>query len=111
MSWLTNLWIILQTPSTGNGYARRRQLSGRVERWNQSGFPLDWNAHPRPLAGDRGEAYTATLSGRHRVFVENVLPMRKTKGPLQLMWLAMKDQVSVRNTASVQIRNSDNDPL
>lgn len=62
-------------------------------------------------SGDKGEAYAATLEDRHRVFGENVLPTRKTKSLLQLMWLAMKDKVLVRNTAFVQIWNSDNDPL
>jgi P-type Ca2+ transporter type 2C len=42
-----------------------------------------------------GNAYNATLEDRHHVFGENVLPSRKTKSLLQLMWLALKDKVLV----------------
>ncbi|THH32252.1 hypothetical protein EUX98_g1955 [Antrodiella citrinella] len=42
-----------------------------------------------------GAAYDAPLDERHRVFGENVLPVRKTKSLLQLMWLALKDKVLV----------------
>ncbi|KAI0077064.1 calcium-translocating P-type ATPase [Panus rudis PR-1116 ss-1] len=42
-----------------------------------------------------GPAYTAPLSERHRVYGENVLPQRKSKSLLQLMWLALKDKVLV----------------
>ncbi|TCD63338.1 hypothetical protein EIP91_005657 [Steccherinum ochraceum] len=42
-----------------------------------------------------GAAYDAPLDERHRVFGENVLPIRKTKSLLQLMWLALKDKVLV----------------
>jgi P-type Ca2+ transporter type 2C len=41
--------------------------------------------------------YAATMEDRHRVFGENVLPSRKTKSLLQLMWLALKDKVLVRS--------------
>ena len=44
----------------------------------------------------QGDAYSATIEDRHRVFGENVLPSRKTKSLLQLMWLALKDKVLVR---------------
>lgn len=40
-------------------------------------------------------AYNASLEERRRVFGENVLPTRKTKSSLQLMWLALKDKVLV----------------
>ncbi|KAK7690441.1 hypothetical protein QCA50_005539 [Cerrena zonata] len=45
-------------------------------------------------AGEGG-AYDAPLSERHRVYGENVLPSRKSKSLLQLMWLALKDKVLV----------------
>ena len=44
---------------------------------------------------DYRAAYAATIEDRHRVFGENVLPTRKTKSLLQLMWLALKDKVLV----------------
>lgn len=43
-----------------------------------------------------GPAYEASLDERHRVYGENVLPSRKSKSLLQLMWLALKDKVLVR---------------
>ena len=43
-----------------------------------------------------GAAYDAPLSERYRVFGENVLPSRRSKSLLQLMWLALKDKVLVR---------------
>lgn len=43
-----------------------------------------------------GAAYDAPLDERQRVFGENVLPTRKTKSLLQLMWLALGDKVLVR---------------
>lgn len=46
---------------------------------------------------DDQSAYAATMEDRHRVFGENVLPTRKTKSLLQLMWLALKDKVLVSN--------------
>lgn len=42
-----------------------------------------------------GGAYDAPLAERHRVYGENVLPSRKSKSLLQLMWLALKDKVLV----------------
>ncbi|CAL1717036.1 unnamed protein product [Somion occarium] len=45
--------------------------------------------------GGKGGAYDAPLEERHRVYGENVLPTRKTKSLLQLMWLALKDKVLV----------------
>lgn len=41
------------------------------------------------------DAYGATMEDRHRVYGQNVLPTRKTKSLLQLMWLALKDKVLV----------------
>ena len=46
--------------------------------------------------GKGGEAFSASLEDRRRVFGENVLPSRKTKSLLSLMWLALKDKVLVR---------------
>lgn len=39
--------------------------------------------------------FDADIDERHRVFGENVLPTRKTKSLLALMWLALKDKVLV----------------
>ncbi|KIP10478.1 hypothetical protein PHLGIDRAFT_84980 [Phlebiopsis gigantea 11061_1 CR5-6] len=43
----------------------------------------------------QASAYAATMEDRHRVYGQNVLPSRKTKSLLQLMWLALKDKVLV----------------
>ena len=40
-------------------------------------------------------AFNAPLDERHRVYGKNILPTRKTKSLLQLMWLALKDKVLV----------------
>ncbi|GJE94582.1 cation-translocating P-type ATPase [Phanerochaete sordida] len=52
---------------------------------------------PSDVGSDKGpdDAYAATIEDRHRVYGENVLPSRKTKSLLQLMWLALKDKVLV----------------
>ncbi|KIJ51508.1 hypothetical protein M422DRAFT_157926 [Sphaerobolus stellatus SS14] len=47
-----------------------------------------------PLDSHSG-AFAATPQDRQRVFGENVLPARKSKTLLQLMWLAFKDKVLV----------------
>lgn len=44
---------------------------------------------------EEGQAYEASLDERQRVYGENVLPSRKSKSLLQLMWLALKDKVLV----------------
>ncbi|OCH84084.1 calcium ATPase, partial [Obba rivulosa] len=44
---------------------------------------------------EKGPAYEATLEQRQQVYGRNILPTRKTKSLLQLMWLAMKDKVLV----------------
>ena len=49
-------------------------------------------------SGGAKDAYSATIEDRHRVYGQNVLPSRKTKSLLQLMWLALKDKVLVRTT-------------
>ncbi|KAH9905078.1 calcium-translocating P-type ATPase [Fomitopsis serialis] len=54
----------------------------------------------RPAGGESEEemdekAYNAPMEERRRVFGTNVLPVRKTKSLLQLMWLALKDKVLV----------------
>ena len=41
------------------------------------------------------DAYNAPIEERERVYGKNVLPTRKTKSLLQLMWLALKDKVLV----------------
>jgi len=56
-------------------------------------------------AGGKGEAveksipedaaYNGTVEDRQRVYGPNVLPIRKSKSLLQLMWLAFKDKVLV----------------
>ena len=42
-----------------------------------------------------GDAYTSTVEDRQRVYGPNVLPVRKSKTLLELMWLALKDKVLV----------------
>ena len=42
---------------------------------------------------DDDPAYNASIDERHRVYGQNILPTRKTKSLLQLMWLALKDKV------------------
>lgn len=46
--------------------------------------------------GEGRDAYKAMLEVRHRVYGKNILPVRKSKTLLQLMWLALKDTVLVR---------------
>ncbi|KAF8340444.1 uncharacterized protein EI90DRAFT_3035556 [Cantharellus anzutake] len=41
------------------------------------------------------EAYTASLGDRRRIYGSNVIPERKSKNLLQLMWHALKDRVLV----------------
>ena len=42
-----------------------------------------------------GDAYSGSLEDRKRVYGSNILPARKSKSLLQLMWLALKDKVLV----------------
>ena len=42
-----------------------------------------------------GPAYHASLKVRQRIYGENVLPSRRSKTLLQLMWLALKDKVLI----------------
>jgi len=42
-----------------------------------------------------GDAYSGSLEDRQRVYGSNILPARKSKSLLQLMWLALKDKVLV----------------
>ena len=42
-----------------------------------------------------GDPYRGTVEDRQRVYGPNVLPIRKSKSLLQLMWLALKDKVLV----------------
>jgi Ca2+-transporting ATPase len=50
-----------------------------------------------------GPAYTATLDRRRQVYGENILPQRRSKTLLQLMWLAFKDKVLVFMLFSFEI--------
>lgn len=67
------------------------------------GSEVDVSRGRRPHSADGHEeeddddekVYSASLEERRRVFGANVLPTRKTKSLLQLMWLAMKDKVLV----------------
>ncbi|THH15336.1 hypothetical protein EW146_g5119 [Bondarzewia mesenterica] len=43
----------------------------------------------------KSDAYAATMEVRRRVYGENVLPIRKSKSLLLLMWLALKDKVLI----------------
>lgn len=49
-----------------------------------------------PSSAEDHPAYAATFEDRKRVFGENLLPQRRSKSLLQLMWLALKDKVLVR---------------
>ena len=42
-----------------------------------------------------GAAYASTVEDRKRVYGSNVLPVRRSKSLLELMWLALKDKVLV----------------
>lgn len=44
--------------------------------------------------------FKASLEDRKRVYGDNILPTKKTKSLLQLMWMAMKDKVLVSRAAS-----------
>lgn len=48
-----------------------------------------------------GLAFSATVQDRQRVYGSNVLPVRKTRSLLELMWLALKDRVLVRPTCCI----------
>jgi Ca2+-transporting ATPase len=45
-----------------------------------------------------GPPFSGTVEDRQRVYGSNILPVRKTRTLLQLMWLALKDRVLVRPT-------------
>jgi Ca2+-transporting ATPase len=46
-------------------------------------------------AANEGGAYTGTVEDRQRVYGSNVLPVRKSRSLLELMWLTLKDKVLV----------------
>ncbi len=48
---------------------------------------------------EEGPTFEASLEERRRVYGANILPTRKTKSLLQLMWLALKDKVLVRQVS------------
>lgn len=50
---------------------------------------------PPPASSTSGAAYKASYEDRTRVYGHNVLPSRKSKTLLQLMWIAMKDKVLI----------------
>lgn len=50
------------------------------------------------------QQYKASMEERQRVFGHNVLPSKKTKGLLELMWMALKDKVLVRQTLETFMR-------
>ena len=105
------------TASDGDGRPGTGTLGagvGASQRHDRSGMGTDAGAVPGiVVTGDDGQAeeakmedpapdmegsdqaYTATMEDRHRVYGQNVLPSRKTKSLLQLMWLALKDKVLV----------------
>ncbi|KAH8100992.1 calcium-translocating P-type ATPase [Cristinia sonorae] len=62
---------------------------------NKGGAATEERAEDADEGEGGGDAYNASLEERHRVFGENVLPVRKSKTLLQLMWLALKDKVLV----------------
>ncbi|RPD74953.1 calcium-translocating P-type ATPase [Lentinus tigrinus ALCF2SS1-7] len=59
------------------------------------GVPLGESASEIGVDVEDGPTYDANLDERRRVYGVNVLPIRKTKSLLQLMWLALKDKVLV----------------
>ena len=63
------------------------------------GKPHSADGHEEEDEGEK--VYNASLEERRRVFGANVLPTRKTKSLLQLMWLALKDKVLVRIACSL----------
>ena len=48
-------------------------------------------------AAAEGATYASTVEDRQRVYGSNVLPARRSKSLLELMWLALKDKVLVSN--------------
>ena len=50
-----------------------------------------------------GPPFSGTVEDRQRVYGANVLPVRKTRTLLQLMWLALKDRVLVRPTRFLKL--------
>ena len=64
-------------------------------------------------AGEKGEAeephihanlpFSGTVEDRQRVYGPNVLPPRKSRSLLELMWLALKDKVLVGFTTLLQV--------
>ncbi|EKM58525.1 uncharacterized protein PHACADRAFT_252935 [Phanerochaete carnosa HHB-10118-sp] len=96
-------------PGAGDGASQRHdRIAGDAETGAVPGIMVigdDGEAEEAKMEGleprsemghiDAHCASRATLEDRHRVFGENVLPSRKTKSLLQLMWLALKDKVLV----------------
>ncbi|GJJ08344.1 hypothetical protein Clacol_002555 [Clathrus columnatus] len=88
----------LNNSKTSNGHASSNGSSGGDDRGG--GDTMDGN-RAVPHSEDRMEdspprsPYSATLADRKRVFGENILPARKSKSLLLLMWLAFKDKVLI----------------
>ncbi|PCH42057.1 Ca-transporting ATPase [Wolfiporia cocos MD-104 SS10] len=77
----------------GLGTRRKKGLSARALSELGAGEGAS-QRHDRQQDPD-GPAFEADLEQRQRVYGANVLPTRKTKTLLQLMWLALKDKVLV----------------
>ena len=66
----------------------------------------DAGTEPEPDDGEDGPTYTTDIDERRRVFGTNVLPTKKTKSLLQLMWLALKDKVLVSGMFIIFLRTA-----
>ena len=53
-----------------------------------------------------GGAYGGSVEDRQRGYGSNILPARKSKSLLQLMWLALKDEVLVSPSHSISIEST-----
>lgn len=84
----------LMDAKTMNGHASDDGGGGGGDTMNGNGAAhhLENRMEDSPPRGP----YSATLADRKRVFGENILPARKSKSLLLLMWLAFKDKVLVR---------------
>jgi hypothetical protein len=59
------------------------------------GLNVDGSASAGAVSGQLDAQYRASQADRMRVYGDNILPTKKTKSLLQLMWMAMKDKVLV----------------
>lgn len=92
---------------------------GRTTNWSVALSQDDSGSQP-PGEGDHDDddadddsiqkpRYAASMDDRRRAYGPNILPDRKSKSLIQLMWLALKDRVLVRYTRfhTVQSENDD----